>query len=114
MHLCRKNYRWYFLNLLWCLFYFLYVPISMLTLHLHDAGFFPIQWLPTAANSVPGRTFVRPSAKGMLRVFVPAENEQVELYAGSLTEGELRYRGPVPSESELRQLLVDAFSPPQR
>ncbi|HEX8507283.1 MAG TPA: hypothetical protein VF630_18105 [Hymenobacter sp.] len=86
----------------------------MLIVHLHDAGFFPIQWAPKAADSVPGRTFVRPSAKGTLRVFVPAEGQEVELYAGSLAHGELRYRGPVPGETELRQLLLAALSGPPR
>ena len=80
----------------------------MILQHLHMAGFFPIRWAPAGA-AVPGTTYVRPSAKGVLRVFVPASGEEVELYAGSLAAGELRYRGPVPSEAELQQLLGKTF-----
>lgn len=80
----------------------------MLALQLDRAGFFPIQWAPAE----PGTTYVRPSAQGVLRVFVPADSEEVELYAGSLAEGELRYRGPVPPEAELRQLLASGFGRP--
>ena len=74
----------------------------MLAVQLDKAGFFPIQWAPAE----PGTMYVRPSAQGVLRVFVPASRAEVELYAGSLAAGELRYRGPVPSEAELRQLLA--------
>jgi hypothetical protein len=80
----------------------------MLSQQLDKAGFFPIQWVPAE----PGTTYVRPSAQGVLRVFVPASNQEVELYAGSLAAGELRYRGPVPPEAELRQLLAGDFARP--
>ena len=74
----------------------------MLALLLDKAGFFPITWL----SAVPGTTYVRPGAQGVLRVFVAASCQELELYAGSLAAGELRYRGPLPSEAELRQLLA--------
>jgi hypothetical protein len=80
----------------------------MLSLQLDNAGFFPIQW----ALAEPGTMYVRPSAQGVLRVFVPASSEEVELYAGSLAAGELRYRGPVPPEAELWQLLAGNFDRP--
>jgi hypothetical protein len=80
----------------------------MLSQQLDKAGFFPIQWEPAQ----PGTTYVRPSAQGVLRVFVPASSAEVELYAGSLAAGELRYRGPVPPEAELRQLLASGFGQP--
>jgi len=80
----------------------------MLALQLEKAGFFPIQWAPAAA----GTTYVRPSAQGVLRVFVPAGHDEVELYTGRLAAGELRYRGPVPPEAELRQLLAGDFGRP--
>ncbi|WP_262895080.1 hypothetical protein [Hymenobacter negativus] len=41
----------------------------MLTLHLHEEGFFPICWAETAT---PGTTYVRPGARGVLRAFVLA------------------------------------------
>ena len=81
----------------------------MLTQHLHNAGFFAIHWVPAAPGSAPGTTYMRPSAKGVLRLFVPAGQEEVELYAGSLAAGERRYRGPAPSEAELRRRLAGAF-----
>lgn len=77
----------------------------MLQSHLENAGFFAIQWTPAKL----GTMYVRPSAHGVQRVFVPANTEEVELYAGSLAAGELRYRGPVPPEAELRQLLAGGF-----
>lgn len=77
----------------------------MLTLHLHNAGFFPIRWTETA---VPGTTYVRPGAKGVLRVFVSAQHDEVKLFAGSLSAGKLCYSGPVHGETELRQLLAAA------
>jgi hypothetical protein len=81
----------------------------MLRSHLHRAGFFPIQWAPATPDTVPGTTFVRPTAKGVLRVFVPAGDEAVEVYAGSLQAGKLYYRGPVHSEAELKLLLARAI-----
>jgi len=81
----------------------------MLNLHLHQAGFFPISWAGTAA---PGTMYVRPSAKGVLRAFVPAHGQELELFAGSLLAGELRYRGPVTSEAQLRQVLAGAYQSP--
>jgi hypothetical protein len=81
----------------------------MLTLHLHKEGFFPIRWAETAT---PGTTYVRPGAKGVLRAFVLAQREEMELFVGSLFDGKLHYRGPVNSETELRQLLVAAYSTP--
>ncbi|MGI4760196.1 MAG: hypothetical protein ACRYF0_05790 [Janthinobacterium lividum] len=80
----------------------------MLSLQLEKAGFFPIQW----ALAEPGVMYVRPSAQGVLRVFVPAGRHEVVLYTGSLAAGELRYRGPVPPEAELRQLLANGFGRP--
>jgi hypothetical protein len=80
----------------------------MLAQQLDKAGFFPIQW----ALAAPGTTYVRPSAQGVLRVFVAASSDEVERYAGSLAAGELRYRGPVPPEAELRQLLAGDFGRP--
>jgi hypothetical protein len=81
----------------------------MLRSHLHRAGFFPIQWGPAIPGGVPGTTFVRPTAKGVLRVFVPAGDEVVEVYMGSLQAGKLCYRGPVHSEAELKMLLARAI-----
>jgi len=78
----------------------------MLWQQLNEAGYFPILWAPTE----PGTTYVRPGARGVLRVFVPAHRAELTLYAGSLAAGELRYRGPVPPETELRQLLASDVS----
>jgi hypothetical protein len=77
----------------------------MLRSHLHRAGFFPIQWAP----ATPGTTFVRPTAKGVLRVFLPAGEEAVEVYTGSLRAGKLYYRGPMHTEDELKRLLARAI-----
>jgi hypothetical protein len=87
-------------------------PIIMLVSHLYDAGFFPIQWPLAAPKAAAGNTYVRPCPQGVVRVFVPAEATEVEVYAGSLTAGELRYRGPAPSENELRQLILQTFGRP--
>jgi hypothetical protein len=81
----------------------------MLTVHLHKEGFFPISWADT---TTPGTTYVRPTAKGVVRVFVPAQHNELQLYMGSLQAGQLRYCGPVPGAVELRQLLADACGTP--
>ena len=52
----------------------------MLHRQLDQAGFFAIQWAPAAA----GTMYVRPSAHGVQRVFVPAGTQEVELYASQL------------------------------
>ena len=80
----------------------------MLIQHLDRAGFFAIQWVPAE----PGTTYVRPGARGVVRVFVPADRDEMELYVGSLAAGELRYRGPVPAAAELRQWLGSDCSYP--
>lgn len=80
--------------------------LRMLRQHLHAAGFFPICWAPAEPAAAPGTTYVRPTAKGVLRVFVPTESQEVELYDGNLLTGQLRYRGPVGSQAELLQLLA--------
>ena len=80
--------------------------LRMLRQHLHTAGFFPICWAPAEPAAMPGTTYVRPTARGVLRVFVPTESDEVELYDGNLLAGKLRYRGPVASQAELLQLLA--------
>ena len=75
----------------------------MVTTYLHEAGFFSISW--TVANPRSGTTYVRPSAREVLRVFVPTAGEEIEVYSGNLFEGKLLYRGPVRTEADLLRLL---------
>ncbi|SNC67483.1 hypothetical protein SAMN06265337_1967 [Hymenobacter gelipurpurascens] len=82
----------------------------MLTRLLHQAGFFSIQWDASTSDQVAGTTYVRASPREMLRVFVPASGGQIELYAGSLFAGKLRYRGPVRNEAELLRLLDNKYN----
>jgi hypothetical protein len=81
----------------------------MLLVSLHNAGFFPIQWLPANSYLNPGTTYVRPSAAGLLRVFVPKVGNDIEVYTGSLFDAQLRYRGPINSEEELQQILTNPW-----
>jgi hypothetical protein len=76
----------------------------MLFQQLHTAGFFPISWSPSE-GATPGTTYVRPTALGVLRVFVPEGSSEMELYTGRLASGRLCYRGPVPSQDGLQELL---------
>jgi len=76
----------------------------MLFSWLDNAGFFSIQWAPTE-SSAAGVTYVLPSIKGLLRVFVPVAGEEVEVYTGTLTQAHLRYRGLIRSEAELLQFV---------
>ena len=64
----------------------------MLDLQLTSAGFFEIS--STAEHHERGTTYVRPRAAEVVRVFVPAGAEEVEVYAGSLRAGRLVFRGP--------------------
>ncbi|QJX47534.1 hypothetical protein HMJ29_11520 [Hymenobacter taeanensis] len=75
----------------------------MLLTHLHEAGFFQINWAASAPAS--GITYVRPSAQELVRVFIPVAGEGIEVYSGSLFESELRYRGPVHTQAELLRLV---------
>lgn len=77
----------------------------MLSRLLHQAGFFSIQWEASTSDPVAGSTYVRTSPREVLRVFVPASGGQIELYAGSLFAGKLRYRGPVRNEADLLSIL---------
>ncbi|GAB3858000.1 hypothetical protein GCM10028822_32600 [Hymenobacter terrigena] len=77
----------------------------MLSFLLTQAGFFSISWTPIEGTT-PGLTYVRPSAKGIVRAFVPDGHQEVELYAGRAAAGQLRYRGPVGSDAELQRLLA--------
>lgn len=79
----------------------------MIRHYLHTAGFYPIQWIPTGVHKEPGATYVRPSIEGLLRVFVPEPdcNAAIELYAGSLFNGQLCYQGAVHSEQEFHHAL---------
>lgn len=78
----------------------------MLHSWLHNAGFFPIQWPGIEEDFPAGATYVRPGATELLRVFVPGNGREVEVYAGTLSTPRLRYQGPVSSEVELAQVLT--------
>jgi hypothetical protein len=80
----------------------------MLLKLLSAAGFFAINWAAAAAPTRPGLTYVLPGVRGVVRVFVPAGGGDVEWYTGRLSEGQLRYCGPLTSKDQLQNLLATA------
>lgn len=75
---------------------------------LSAAGFFAIRWPLFPAAALPGATYVLPTPRGVVRAFVPADGDELELYTGRLLTGRLCYRGPLASGVELRHLLAKA------
>ncbi|GAB2940749.1 hypothetical protein GCM10027048_01420 [Hymenobacter coalescens] len=71
----------------------------MLDVQLANAGFYEISW-PEA----PGVTYVRPGVRESVRVFLPEDSPEVEVYAGDLKNGRLVYRGPADRATQLRWL----------
>ncbi|WP_303312482.1 hypothetical protein [Hymenobacter sp. BT730] len=74
----------------------------MINVQLKDAGFYEIAW-PELAHEA-GVTYVRPGSRECVRVFVPANSSEVEVYAGNLKEGKLVFRGPAETAATLRWL----------
>ena len=75
----------------------------MLTVQLENAGFYKISW-PTQVEA--GATFIRPGARESVRVFVPQDSSEVEVYAGALREGRLVYQGPASAAAQLALLAL--------
>ena len=74
----------------------------MINVQLKDAGFYEIAWPQQVEQE--GVTYVRPDAREYVRVFVPANSTEVEVYAGNLKEGKLVFRGPAETAATLRWL----------
>jgi hypothetical protein len=74
----------------------------MLKVQLSEAGFYEINWPTTEVTS--GVTYVRPGIRESVRVFLPEDTQEVEVYAGDLKNGRLVYRGPADQAKELRWL----------
>ncbi|PJJ60850.1 hypothetical protein [Hymenobacter chitinivorans] len=73
----------------------------MLTVQLANAGFYEISW-PTQV--IEGTTFIRPGARESVRVFLPRDSSEVEVYAGALKDGRLVYQGPAETAAQLALL----------
>ncbi|AYA36127.1 hypothetical protein D3Y59_03055 [Hymenobacter oligotrophus] len=74
----------------------------MLTVQLIEAGFYEVNWPNTEV--VGGVTYVRPGVRESVRVFLPTDACEVEVYAGDLQNGRLVYRGPAAEAAQLRYL----------
>ena len=75
----------------------------MLTVQLENAGFYKISW---PAQAVEGTTFIRPGARQSVRVFLPRDSSEVEVYAGELKTGRLVYQGPASAAAQLALLAT--------
>jgi hypothetical protein len=75
-----------------------------------DAGFLRAEWVPSDSRYVPGQLYVLMRLAGSLRVYLPPEDDLVEVFSGDLYRPTLHYTGPRPdSVSELLELA----SPPE-
>ncbi|WP_426491680.1 hypothetical protein [Hymenobacter sp. 102] len=63
----------------------------MLDFQLTTAGFFEISGTADALS--PGTTYVRPRAAETVRIFIPADGSGIEVYAGTLRNSHLVFRG---------------------
>jgi hypothetical protein len=75
----------------------------MLDSQLTSAGFFEISG--PAEPPRPGTTYVRPRATETVRIFLPADNSRVEVYAGTLRNSRLVFSGPLEQALTLPWLL---------
>ncbi|RYU78147.1 hypothetical protein [Hymenobacter persicinus] len=75
----------------------------MLNAQLANAGFYEIA---SPDSAVAGATYIRPGYRESVRVFVPHNSAEVEVYAGSLKNGRLVYQGPAEMAAQLT-LLTD-------
>ncbi|WP_345112189.1 hypothetical protein [Hymenobacter algoricola] len=75
----------------------------MLDQQLASAGFYEIA---SPATSVAGVTLIRPGQRESVRVFLPHNSPEVEVYAGSVKNGRLVYQGPAEMAAQLT-LLAD-------
>ncbi|MCA8829865.1 hypothetical protein [Hymenobacter pini] len=75
----------------------------MLDSQLTNAGFFEISG--PVEPPLPGTTYVRPRAAETVRIFIPADGSGVEVYAGSLRNSRLMFKGPIDQALTLPWLL---------
>ncbi|GAA4382917.1 hypothetical protein [Hymenobacter koreensis] len=75
----------------------------MINTYLIEAGFYEVRW-PSAPEL--GSTFVRPGRRQSVRVFLPHNSQEVEVYAGDLLDSKLVYRGPAADAAQLSLLAL--------
>ncbi|MBC6698520.1 hypothetical protein [Hymenobacter sp. BT190] len=75
----------------------------MLDKQLTNAGFFEIA---SPETSPTGVTLIRPGRRESVRVFLPHNSTDVEVYTGSIRSGRLVYQGPAETAAQLT-LLTD-------
>jgi hypothetical protein len=68
-----------------------------------NAGFYEIA---SPDSPVAGVTLIRPGQRESVRVFLPHNSTEVEVYAGSVKNGRLVYQGPAELAAQLT-LLTD-------
>ncbi|AYA36789.1 hypothetical protein D3Y59_06795 [Hymenobacter oligotrophus] len=72
---------------------------------LAQAGFYPADWVPSGTTYTQGQLYVRMSATGSVRVFVPLDSADIEVSSGDLYNPDIHHRGPVPTLTELHRIL---------
>ncbi|MCC3158263.1 hypothetical protein LJ737_13525 [Hymenobacter sp. 15J16-1T3B] len=65
------------------------------------AGFFPADWIPSGTRYLHGELLVRMSARGSLRLFIPAGGGEVEVSSGSLFDPVVHYVGALEGVAAL-------------
>lgn len=75
----------------------------MLDVQLTNAGFYEIAG---SDSSLAGVTLIRPGRRESVRVFLPHNSPEVEVYTGSVRNGRLVYQGSAENAA-LLTLLAD-------
>lgn len=70
-----------------------------------QAGFLRAEWVPSDSRYVAGQLFVLMRLAGSLRVYLPPEENRIEVFSGDLYRPTFHYIGPRPdSVDELLEL----------
>jgi hypothetical protein len=75
-----------------------------------DAGFLRAEWVPSDSRYTPGQLYVLMRLTGSLRVYLPPEDDRIEVFSGDLYQPMFHYIGPQPAN--VRELLERAGQEP--
>ncbi|KUG09729.1 hypothetical protein [Solirubrum puertoriconensis] len=73
---------------------------------LTQAGFIPADWIPSDTRYLEGQLLVRMSERGILRLFIPTRNAEVELSSGTLYEPVVHYVGALDGLAAVLEKLL--------
>lgn len=75
-----------------------------------DTGFLRAEWVPSDSRYVAGQLFVLMRLAGSLRVYLPPEENRIEVFSGDLYRPTFHYIGPHPDTMD--ELMERAVQEP--